>query len=213
MKISWYGLILISAFSVLALQSCSTLSQDECKAMNWQERGFSDGSNGKPASQINDYQETCAKYSMKVDQAQYTKGRAQGLKVFCTFENGRLQGDSGYLNSKGVCPPDLAVEFMKGYQIGQADRRAREAEAARKKAEEERKAAEAREVQRLQNLSTTSCHTDYDCEVKQTCAQYRCSRTSMPCTYDSDCSVSRGRCNIKTETYAGRSFNIGSCSY
>ena len=104
------------ALALGALTSCATLTKDECTSVNWDELGRSDGSQGHPYSRIEQHRSACAEHKLPVDEQRWTQGWEQGIRVYCTPENGLLQGREGrsYANS---CPPELKADFENAYFV------------------------------------------------------------------------------------------------
>ena len=81
--------------------SCASLSQEECQVINWTETGKLDGLKNRNANTFSTYREAkiCIKYDATI-QAQYEKGRLQGIKLFCTQKNWFETGKANALNGK-----------------------------------------------------------------------------------------------------------------
>jgi hypothetical protein len=109
-------LILGVSLSLLA-GGCATLDKSECREADWTIIGLEDGARGRPVSYIGNHRKACAEYGVKPDLALYQRGHADGLKQFCTADNGFSLGlaGRGYNN---VCPPDLNGQFLAGYETG-----------------------------------------------------------------------------------------------
>lgn len=100
---------------VMSLSSCATLSKSECETVNWQALGLQDGQNGRPATWIAKHQEACSQYKLPVNQSEWQVGWEQGIRNYCTPDNGLRTGEAGQDNTAS-CPPDLAQAF--GYYNG-----------------------------------------------------------------------------------------------
>ena len=85
--------------------------------MNWHEKGKVDGMQGKSWNAFSNYYKACSEHGVVADQEQYTKGRNEGLRLFCTYENGRQKGRQG-LSYSGVCPKKWESRFLKGHSKG-----------------------------------------------------------------------------------------------
>lgn len=85
-----YFLVLASA---LILMSCASLTEDECRAGNWESIGFVDGTNGRLQSYIAEHGKACSDFGVVPDTATWLRGRLEGLKTYCTpqsvYEVGR----------------------------------------------------------------------------------------------------------------------------
>jgi uncharacterized protein DUF2799 len=120
MKYNAVKILLSTAASLLILiniVSCASLNESECQTANWEVIGLEDGSQGRPTSYIGEHRRACAEYKIAPDLTAYLKGHAQGLRQFCTEQNGFQQGFQGRANSQ-QCPADLASGFQRGYQKG-----------------------------------------------------------------------------------------------
>lgn len=75
-------------------------------------------------TQLEDYQSSCQKFDVTVDEASYSKSYTTSLREFCTIEGGLKLGSSGgsYL---GTCPKSSEALFLKGYQTGTLVHRAK----------------------------------------------------------------------------------------
>jgi len=114
-KLTFYLFILISILTGLA--GCATLNKDECQYADWYTIGFSDGTKGHEAGQINKHRQACAEYGIKPDIHAYNKGRQTGLLEYCRPAIGYQKGVNG--NSyNSVCPANLEHDFLDAYQYG-----------------------------------------------------------------------------------------------
>ena len=107
----------LAMLAVLGLSGCATLSEEECLTADWHAIGYEDGLNGQPANRIGKHREACADHGVGVDLAAYNAGRAEGLKTYCQPHNGYRLGLRG-ASYKGVCPADMADEFVYAYNYG-----------------------------------------------------------------------------------------------
>lgn len=104
---------------VFALQSCATLSEEDCLTVDWGVLGETDGQLGRPLSELNRYRRDCAEYDVVPDSRAYTEGRERGLAVYCTESNGYREGRNGAAD-RLVCPAALEPGFRRGYDLGRA---------------------------------------------------------------------------------------------
>jgi len=111
-----FKLILGVSLSLLA-GGCATLDKSECREADWAIIGLEDGARGRPVSYIGNHRKACAEYGVKPDMALYKRGHADGLKQFCTADNGYSLGRAGRTYNN-VCPPDLNGQFLAGYETG-----------------------------------------------------------------------------------------------
>lgn len=126
-------------FAALALGSCATLSEEECRAGDWRGIGIEDGQRGRAADFIDRHREACAKVGVTPDIAAWAAGRQLGLQSYCTPENAYDIGRNGRILNT-VCPltslATLQAANRKGltyHRIGQdiadLERHAREVRA------------------------------------------------------------------------------------
>ena len=113
------GLVVAAMVVAFALQSCATLSEEDCLTVDWGVLGETDGQLGLPLSELNRYRRDCAKYDVVPDTRAYTEGRERGLAVYCTESNGYREGRNG-APDRLVCPAVLEPGFRRGYDLGRA---------------------------------------------------------------------------------------------
>ncbi|MDO9610169.1 MAG: DUF2799 domain-containing protein [Brevundimonas sp.] len=122
------------------LASCTTMSKDECLVGAWGEKGYADGAAGYPMSRLDDHAQACAKYQVAPNPSAYGSAREDGLRTYCTFERGWIEGRAGN-TYYGVCRPEEEAAFVPAYRDGL---RLHEVEAAVEAAEGALNRAEAR---------------------------------------------------------------------
>lgn len=130
------------------LGSCATMSEDECRAGAWGEKGHADGMAGYPMTRLNDHVEACAKFQVTADPVAYSSAREDGLRSYCTLERGWTEGRSGN-TYYGVCLPEEEAVFLPAYEDGQ---RLHAAEAAVEAADSALSSAAARVSDREEKL-------------------------------------------------------------
>ena len=96
--------------TVLFIASCASLTEDECRAGNWESIGFVDGTNGQFQSYISKHGEACTDYGVVPDTAAWLKGRLEGLKTYCTPQNVYEVGRHG-TEMNPVCSPEQTAEL------------------------------------------------------------------------------------------------------
>ena len=119
-------LFLVLAIGALALVAgCTTVPPEQraanCTQTDWQHYGLNDGTLGVPLSERADLFEDCAELGHPADMAAYETGRAEGLRAYCTVENGYELGYRGH-RYRNVCPPELEPDFLQGLAQGRDDR-------------------------------------------------------------------------------------------
>jgi len=103
--------------SILLISGCATMGKDECLTSNWRSIGYEDGARGYPPERIGNHRKACAKHSVSPDLQAYQAGRAEGLQAFCQPHKGFQLGSRGG-NYAGVCPAELAPDFVEAYRVG-----------------------------------------------------------------------------------------------
>ncbi|MFT6070956.1 MAG: hypothetical protein ACJAT2_001807 [Bacteriovoracaceae bacterium] len=106
--------ILLLLMMILSV-SCATLSEDECKSSDWYSLGLTNGKEGR--NLLSAHTKACSEYSIQPDIVKYNNGLEQGLKSYCTEENGYREGVAGKSYQR-VCPIRLEVNFLKKYKLG-----------------------------------------------------------------------------------------------
>ncbi|MEM0924258.1 MAG: DUF2799 domain-containing protein, partial [Pseudomonadota bacterium] len=113
--------------ALLATAGCAQISGPSaeavaaCRAGDWDRFGENDGRLGIATQDRAGLFESCNSLGTPADLAAYQTGRARGLEGFCTLENGYEIGLSGR-RYDGVCPPNLATDFLQGFNRGRAER-------------------------------------------------------------------------------------------
>ena len=112
-----YPFITLNLIALCFLSACATMNRSECLNADWQIIGMEDGSRGQRLAYIGKHREACAEYNVAPDLEKYQQGRLQGLKQYCTYNNGFGLGQRGS-NFNDVCPPGLIDDYQIGYQRG-----------------------------------------------------------------------------------------------
>lgn len=97
------------------LTGCATLNEDQCRAGDWYGLGLKNGKDGR--NLLSEHTKACSEYGIAPHSSQYNKGMAEGIKTYCTPENGYRAGVDGkqYYN---VCPGHMEKSFLKKYRLG-----------------------------------------------------------------------------------------------
>jgi hypothetical protein len=130
---------------VLLLAGCSSMSERQCRSVNWAERGERDAYDGQSRERIASYQDACTEFGIQADVAAYNAGYARGLRLYCTPQRGYAVGKTGG-SYRRSCPPESEPAFLEGYDIGKGiyseQRRVSDLERRIRDAEKKLKAAE-----------------------------------------------------------------------
>ena len=93
---------------LLPLAACATLSEDQCRAADWEAIGKADGANGRTPDWIEKHARACNQYGIAPVRSDWEKGRQQGLPLYCRPARAWEEGADGHRLSP-VCPAeDLA---------------------------------------------------------------------------------------------------------
>lgn len=111
--------VLAAVGALAALASCATLNEDQCRTADWSRLGQEDGMAGRAWSHVEQHRNACARHGLPVDEQRWSAGWEQGIRAFCTPENGLIHGREGrhYANS---CPADLKPGFEAAYSVAKA---------------------------------------------------------------------------------------------
>ena len=111
------SLIFVSFASLMA--ACSTISEESCIAGSWESLGYEDGRDGESRGHFTKIAETCAKYGISANAAEYRIGYDQGLPLYCSYDKGLKHGESGS-SVKTECREISAYPYLDGYDEGRA---------------------------------------------------------------------------------------------
>lgn len=107
----------VAAAGAALLAGCTTMTKEQCLAGAWGEKGYQDGLSGYQTSRLDDHAQACAKFGVEANPRAYLSAREDGLRTYCTWENGFRQGRQG--NSYGgVCSPAEERDFLPAYEDG-----------------------------------------------------------------------------------------------
>lgn len=110
--------LFLAAGAALALGGCATMSAQECLSADWRQIGYEDGSQGRAAAFLQQRRSDCLdKANIAPDGRAYEQGRLDGLKLYCTPENGFRIGASGG-NEPHVCDGPDAGAFFAAFSDG-----------------------------------------------------------------------------------------------
>ncbi|MGB5338973.1 MAG: DUF2799 domain-containing protein [Gammaproteobacteria bacterium] len=110
-------MIMPIVLAVMVSGCASSLSRDECNAVDWRTIGYEDGVNGRPEARISEHRKACARHGVALELDAYRDGRAEGILGYCQPGNGYRQGRTGKQYA-GVCPRELEPDFLDAYSHG-----------------------------------------------------------------------------------------------
>lgn len=105
------------AAAALLLTSCATLSETECRSVDWFDLGVRDGTHGYSESRLDEHRQSCSEHGLATDAAAWRQGHVTGLESYCTVDNGYHVGRRG-LHYGRVCPAAAEREFLAAYELG-----------------------------------------------------------------------------------------------
>lgn len=109
--------IISTVIIVFMLASCATVSKEDCLLTDWFEIGRMDGIQGKSRTEFQKRAKPCLEHGVNADRQAYYRGHDEGLKYYCTEQQGFELGRKG-LVYQSVCPFELEKDFRTGYQDG-----------------------------------------------------------------------------------------------
>lgn len=110
-------ILLAAALILVGCASKPSVSENQCKAGDWQSIGFRDGAGGFASTRILNHQEACGEFGIVPDRGGYLAGWQDGLMTYCTADNGFQLGLRGRaLNT--VCSQDLREPFASAHADG-----------------------------------------------------------------------------------------------
>ncbi len=112
------SMIIIAVMAILVMTAgCASVSKEDCLVTDWYEIGRMDGRQGKPRTVFQGRAKACLEHGISADRQAYYAGHDQGLRYYCTEQNGFALGQKG-LPYNPVCPLQLEVNFRSGYNKG-----------------------------------------------------------------------------------------------
>jgi hypothetical protein len=105
--------------ALLFTAGCSTYSKKECQQMDWRNQGVKYAMEGRTLDQgRSHFHETCERdHEIAFDVQSFESGYQDGLKNFCSPDNGARFGAKGGVYA-GICPADSEPQFLAKYHSG-----------------------------------------------------------------------------------------------
>jgi hypothetical protein len=94
-------------FLVLALASCASLSEEECRAADWFQIGVTDGAEGRGPERLEAHRRACADLGIAPDAERWLQGRERGLRLYCTPQKAYEVGRRGASIGEGCTSAEL----------------------------------------------------------------------------------------------------------
>lgn len=109
--------VLILMGAAAAISGCATISEESCISGSWEALGYENGRDGDSRGKFSKIAETCTKYGITADYAQYRRGYDQGLPLYCSYDRGIRHGENGS-SPKAECREIAAAAYLDGYDEG-----------------------------------------------------------------------------------------------
>ncbi len=107
-------------FASLLATGCAsktTVSENQCRAGDWQTIGYRDGAAGVPSTRLLAHQDACGEFRIVPQRERYMVGWQAGLSTYCTADRGFRSGrKGGVLNS--VCTTQAHEPYASAYADG-----------------------------------------------------------------------------------------------
>ncbi len=193
--------------------SCSSMDRKTCLTTNWYGKGVEDA-RARGEDEFEKYKRQCAEESVSIinSSQSYKKGFFEGLRSWCTFQNGfnqGLEGRRGTANCEEV-NPDFNRGFEEGFrEYRTVQRNKRDQEESEKKYNAEKESFRRRV---LSQSDTRECTVDSDCHKDGDCRFNRCAHDNKVCTYNYECRI-RGRCREVSEYTHNKRISLRVCDY
>ena len=103
--------------AAMLLGACASMDKPQCVNANWYAIGMEDGARGRTLDRLGERRRACAEHGVQPDAERYAAGRNEGLKSYCTYDQGFRAGRGGNAYNS-VCPEPAARDFLAGYERG-----------------------------------------------------------------------------------------------
>lgn len=107
----------LSLAALLFLSACATLSENECRAGDWYSIGRQDGADGRREDFILQHAKACNEFGVRPNKTEWLRGRAEGLKLYCTPAKAFEEGRRGKILSP-VCPAASLATLQRANERG-----------------------------------------------------------------------------------------------
>ncbi|MFT6633549.1 MAG: hypothetical protein ACJAS4_003520 [Bacteriovoracaceae bacterium] len=171
--------LILIYIAIFIANGCSTLSKNECENRNWFNLGKSDAMNGEVEPKTAEYRRDCSEYGLQIKSMDYLKGFENGLKKYCTYNNGLNRGEDGE-ESHALCEEE-SPKYKKGYLTGLREFKKKQSIVELKKI-------------LIEDNGGKECSFSSDCMKEGICSSGKCERSGNECSSDSDCEY-EGSCD------------------
>lgn len=108
--------IVVLAATVLA--GCATLTEDQCRQVDWKDLGRRDGTQGQSPDRVADHAKACAKAGIRPDEAMWRAGWREGVASYCTPKVAWSEGSRNQ-SYQGACRDLDEAGFLRWHRSGQ----------------------------------------------------------------------------------------------
>lgn len=124
--ILWSLLLCLLASTLPGCNKHASVSENQCKAGDWQTLGYRDGALGQRSSRLLAHYDACVEIGVTPDRETYMLGWREGIAEYCRPDHGFAEG-SRNVEYRNVCPEELESAFLEGYSQGRLLYQARRA--------------------------------------------------------------------------------------
>ncbi len=133
-------------FVAVLLAGCATLSEDQCRLVDWKDLGQRDGTLGQSPDRVQDHAKSCAKVGIVPDVAMWRAGWREGVVAYCTPRTAWSEGSRNHAY-RGACR-DLDEEGFKRWHRAGLDVYRTRTERERARSEVERLEAQLKKAEK-----------------------------------------------------------------
>lgn len=173
---------LIILFSLIFINSCTSLSKEECASQDWFKLGKKNALNGNHEPNVQKYEKNCAEFKITIESEKYIQGFDHGLSEYCSDEKAYELGENGS-TKHGMCEE-------KNDKFGKYYRKGYKKYVLKKKKKEE---FDKTKAELLRQHGNKECHSDDSCSKQGKCHYNKCVQSGKGCGFDSDC-IREGIC-------------------
>lgn len=110
---------LLTILILAACKSTPSVTENQCRAGDWQTIGYRDGAAGLSSTNLLAHQEACGVFEIVPERGSYLAGWSNGLGSYCTSDNGFYLGQRGASFNR-ICNSMLQEPFSSAYKDGRA---------------------------------------------------------------------------------------------
>ncbi len=112
------ALLAAGLIAVLAAPGCASMSEQDCRAGDWEAVGRADGERGARGNAIERHQKACARHEVAVSEDAWRAGYAKGLEAFCSPKGGYAAARNGQLHHDVCFGFEQEPKFLEAFGHG-----------------------------------------------------------------------------------------------